>query len=130
MVIVVAGFESDLQIVERMVSEQSVFPLPGMCFNIKNFFRIVLTVPRINMVEACARIAEFCNTHYVQPTSNNKHLRTITESSDVSDMTLSSNSSSAVASVVNSSDEMEEEDEALFSPKIKEITAAAAKIKV
>ena len=59
-----SGFESDLQIVEGMVREQSVFPLPGMCFNIKNFFRIVLTVPKNNMVEACDRIAEFCAQHY------------------------------------------------------------------
>ena len=67
-----SGFESDLQMVEGMVREQSVFPLPGMCFNIKNFFRIVLTVPKSNMVEACDRIAEFCAQHY---TVRNKRVR-------------------------------------------------------
>ena len=51
-----SGFETDLQIVEAMVCEQSVFCLPGKCFNIKDFFRIVLTVPQEMLIEACNRI--------------------------------------------------------------------------
>ena len=57
-------FNNDLEIVEAMVTEQSVFCLPGKCFNIPNFFRIVLTVPGNLMAEACDRIAEFCEKHY------------------------------------------------------------------
>lgn len=57
-------FSNDLEIVEAMVTEQSVFCLPGKCFNIPNFFRIVLTVPGKLMAEACDRIAEFCEKHY------------------------------------------------------------------
>ena len=57
-------FSNDLEIVEAMVTEQSVFCLPGKCFNIPNFFRIVLTVPGNLMAEACDRIAEFCEKHY------------------------------------------------------------------
>ena len=57
-------FNNDLEIVEAMVTEQSVFCLPGKCFNIPNFFRIVLTVPGKLMTEACDRIAEFCENHY------------------------------------------------------------------
>jgi len=57
-------FNTDLEIVEAMVTEQSVFCLPGKCFNIPNFFRIVLTVPQKFMTEACDRIAEFCENHY------------------------------------------------------------------
>ena len=57
-------FSNDLEIVEAMVTEQSVFCLPGKCFNIPNFFRIVLTVPGKLMTEACDRIAEFCEKHY------------------------------------------------------------------
>lgn len=57
-------FNNDLEIVEAMVTEQSVFCLPGKCFNIPNFFRIVLTVPQKFMTEACDRIAEFCEEHY------------------------------------------------------------------
>merc|ERR1719154_993333 len=36
---------SDLQFVEKLVSEESVFCLPGRCFNYPNYIRIVLTVP-------------------------------------------------------------------------------------
>jgi len=57
-------FNNDLEIVEAMVTEQSVFCLPGKCFNIPNFFRIVLTVPEKLMTEACDRIADFCENHY------------------------------------------------------------------
>ena len=57
-------FNNDLEIVEAMVTEQSVFCLPGKCFNIPNFFRIVLTVPQKFMTEACDRITEFCEEHY------------------------------------------------------------------
>ena len=58
------SFANDLEIVEAMVTEQSVFCLPGKCFNIPNFFRIVLTVPYDLLIEACDRIAEFCRLHY------------------------------------------------------------------
>ena len=54
-----------LQIVESLVREESVFPLPGKCFNIPDYFRIVLTVPGALMAEACQRIAEFCDRHSV-----------------------------------------------------------------
>ena len=45
--------------------EESVFPLPGKCFNIPDYFRIVLTVPGDLMAEACQRIAQFCERHSV-----------------------------------------------------------------
>ena len=49
-------FDTDLQIVEAMVAEQSVFCLPGKCFNYPDYFRIVLTVPQEMLVEASKRI--------------------------------------------------------------------------
>ena len=48
-------FDSDLQFVERLVAEQSVFCLPGKCFNYPNYVRIVLTVPSVVLSEACDR---------------------------------------------------------------------------
>jgi len=67
-------FETDLQFVEKLVSEQSVFCLPGKCFNYPNYFRIVLTVPDALMVEACDRIHAFCNEHLImQPPSSLVH---------------------------------------------------------
>jgi hypothetical protein len=34
------------------------------CFNIKNFFRIVLTVPEETMKVACQRMTSFCIAHH------------------------------------------------------------------
>ena len=58
------SFDNDLDIVEALVTEQSVFCLPGKCFNIPNFFRIVLTVPQEMLIEACNRMMEFCKKYY------------------------------------------------------------------
>ena len=60
-------FRSDLEFVERLVCEQSVFCLPGKCFNYPNYFRIVLTVPQVLLSEACDRMLEYCSQHLVCP---------------------------------------------------------------
>lgn len=57
-------YENELDFVQDLVKEQSVFCLPGQCFDYPNFIRIVLTVPQEMIVEACHRIAEFCAEHY------------------------------------------------------------------
>ena len=54
---------NDVAIVEGLVKEQSVFCLPGKCFNVNDFFRIVLTVPRDMLETACQRIAQFATDH-------------------------------------------------------------------
>lgn len=68
-------FETDLQFVERLVAEQSVFCLPGQCFNYGSdgnyaYFRIVLTVPYELMREALNRIGNFCKLHYAYQNGN------------------------------------------------------------
>lgn len=60
-------FKSDLEFVERMVGEESVFCLPGKCFNYPNYFRIVLTVPSVLLMEACDRMMDFCSRHLRVP---------------------------------------------------------------
>lgn len=57
-------YPDDLEFVQDLVREQSVFCLPGKCFNIENYMRIVLTVPEEMIIEACNRIKEFCEKHY------------------------------------------------------------------
>ncbi|XP_020819403.1 tyrosine aminotransferase [Phascolarctos cinereus] len=57
-------FENDVEFSERLIEEQSVFCLPGKCFEYPNFFRVVITVPKVMMLEACSRIQEFCEKHY------------------------------------------------------------------
>ncbi|EPY81976.1 tyrosine aminotransferase [Camelus ferus] len=57
-------FENDVAFTERLVAEQSVQCLPATCFEYPNFFRVVITVPEVMMLEACSRIQEFCEQHY------------------------------------------------------------------
>jgi len=59
------GITSDLDFVEKLMNEESVFLLPGVIFDIKNFVRIVLTVPRDIMEEACKRITKFCSKYSI-----------------------------------------------------------------
>ncbi|XP_036318403.1 tyrosine aminotransferase [Rhagoletis pomonella] len=67
------GIKNDTHFVQELVNEQSVFCLPGSCFDCPNFVRIVLTVPGDLMNEACMRIAEFCESHYRNDDSINEN---------------------------------------------------------
>lgn len=60
------SFESDLKMMEALVSEESVFALPGQCFDYPNYMRLVLTLPKELTTEACDRIAHFCTKHFVE----------------------------------------------------------------
>lgn len=62
-------FNSDVELTEKMVTEQSVFCLPATCFQYPGYFRIVLTVPTEKVDEACDRIEQFCKDHY-RPKAN------------------------------------------------------------
>ena len=50
----------DVEFSTLLLQEQSVFVLPGQCFQIPNFFRIVITPPPEKLLEACKRIKHFC----------------------------------------------------------------------
>ncbi|XP_023931834.1 tyrosine aminotransferase [Lingula anatina] len=65
------GITDDMAFAEMMVTEQSVFCLPGKCFQYPNYFRVVLSVPEEQMVTACQRIKDFCKDHYKGPSENN-----------------------------------------------------------
>lgn len=43
-------------------------------FEYPNFFRIVVTVPEELMLEACARIREFCQCHYRPPSCDSNDI--------------------------------------------------------
>ncbi|XP_034651684.1 tyrosine aminotransferase [Drosophila subobscura] len=64
------AFKDDTHFVQELVNEQSVFCLPGSCFEYPGYVRIVLTVPLAMIEEACARIAEFCDRHYKKDSSH------------------------------------------------------------
>lgn len=62
--------QSDLLFVEMLLSEESVFVLPGKIFNVDNFIRIVLTLPTELLIEACNRLTKFCLAHSNGQVSN------------------------------------------------------------
>jgi len=55
---------SDRAFCEMLVTEQSVFCLPGAVFDAPDYFRIVTTVPGDNMAIAMDRITKFCKDHH------------------------------------------------------------------
>lgn len=67
-------FNDDVTFIQELVNEQSVFCLPGSCFEYPNFMRIVLTVPRDLLQDACDRIADFCEMHYKLHDDDNNYL--------------------------------------------------------
>lgn len=52
-----------MDFVQKLICEQSVFVLPGKCFNLPNYFRVVFTAPQDKLTEAYDRIAVFCREH-------------------------------------------------------------------
>lgn len=83
-------FRHDMDFVEKLVSEQSVMCLPGMCFDYPNYVRFVLTIPEAELQEACKRIAEFCNAHYCVSYTNNASMSDA-ESCSNNDIVVTSN---------------------------------------
>jgi len=123
-------FENDLQIVESLVREESVFPLPGKCFNIPDYFRIVLTVPGDLMAEACDRIKQFCDRHSVYDLASRREvpdkvkpafrLRLLTTESTAScDSGRPSSSSSEPSSSSSEEESDEPQQKSTFSVKPK-----------
>lgn len=54
----------DLTFSKLLLKEESVFVLPGQCFRMKNFFRIVLCPPLPKLQEAYDRLESFCARRY------------------------------------------------------------------
>ncbi|XP_076269532.1 tyrosine aminotransferase-like [Rhynchophorus ferrugineus] len=59
-------FKDDIDLIKRLMEEESIFCLPGECFGIPSFARIVITPPIEVIEEACKRINQFCNRYYVE----------------------------------------------------------------
>jgi tyrosine aminotransferase len=54
------GFEDDLAFTKALRMEESVFVLPGACFQAPNFVRMVFCAPPHILREASSRIKDFC----------------------------------------------------------------------
>eukprot|EP00999_Lentomonas_sp_LEN2_P002718 NODE_591_length_1341_cov_89.591433_g552_i0.p1 GENE.NODE_591_length_1341_cov_89.591433_g552_i0~~NODE_591_length_1341_cov_89.591433_g552_i0.p1 ORF type:complete len:411 (-),score=82.04 NODE_591_length_1341_cov_89.591433_g552_i0:60-1292(-) len=54
---------NDADFCEKLVAEESVFCLPGQCFQFPNYFRIVFTPPMDQLEIAYERLQNFCVAH-------------------------------------------------------------------
>jgi tyrosine aminotransferase len=54
---------SDIIFANMLLCEENVFVLPGQCFGMVGFIRIVICMPKEILVEAFQRIALFCERH-------------------------------------------------------------------
>ncbi|EGD81724.1 tyrosine aminotransferase [Salpingoeca rosetta] len=55
--------KDDRDFTQKLITEQSVFCLPASVFGSPNFFRIVTTIPKAQMMTAMERIIEFAKAH-------------------------------------------------------------------
>ena len=58
------SIKTDLEFVQLLIREKSVFCLPASVFECPDYFRIVLTMQKDKIMEACNRIADFIYDHY------------------------------------------------------------------
>ncbi|XP_071958696.1 tyrosine aminotransferase-like [Antedon mediterranea] len=58
------NIKDDMDFVQKLMEEESVFCLPGKCFEYPNYMRVVLSIPKEKTQEAITRIEEFCKRHY------------------------------------------------------------------
>ncbi|KAF7632842.1 Aminotran_1_2 domain-containing protein [Meloidogyne graminicola] len=56
-------FGDETQFVRGLISEESVYCLPGSAFSLQNWFRLVLAFPNETTEDACERIVAYCNRH-------------------------------------------------------------------
>ncbi|XP_018330817.1 tyrosine aminotransferase [Agrilus planipennis] len=59
-------FSTGLELMQKMMEEQSVFCLPGDAFGIPGYMRLVITIPKELIEEACKRITEFCGKYFME----------------------------------------------------------------
>ncbi|KAL4114962.1 hypothetical protein PRIC2_013858 [Phytophthora ramorum] len=60
---VLTKITDDFDFTQKLLDEESVFVLPGQCFGMTNYFRIVFSAPQEVLTQAYSRLAEFCLRH-------------------------------------------------------------------
>eukprot|EP00922_Rhytidocystis_sp_ex-Travisia-forbesii_P070267 GHVS01104993.1.p1 GENE.GHVS01104993.1~~GHVS01104993.1.p1 ORF type:complete len:481 (-),score=73.01 GHVS01104993.1:221-1663(-) len=56
------GFESDVDFAAKLLEEEGLFVLPGQCFRLPGFIRLVITSPIDKLIEAMSRLRQFCES--------------------------------------------------------------------
>ncbi|OWZ14532.1 Tyrosine aminotransferase [Phytophthora megakarya] len=60
---ILTKIKDDFDLTQKLLDEESVFVLPGQCFGMTNYFRIVFSAPHEILADAYNRLAEFCSRH-------------------------------------------------------------------
>ncbi|KAE8912812.1 Tyrosine aminotransferase [Phytophthora fragariae] len=60
---VLTKIKDDFDLTQKLLDEESVFVLPGQCFGMTNYFRIVFSAPHDVLADAYTRLADFCHRH-------------------------------------------------------------------
>ncbi|RLN53688.1 hypothetical protein BBJ29_001335 [Phytophthora kernoviae] len=60
---VMTKIKDDFDFTQKLLDEESVFVLPGQCFGMTNYFRIVFSAPHEVLEDAYTRLAHFCHRH-------------------------------------------------------------------
>ena len=64
---VLTDIRDDADFTDKLLSEEAVFVLPGQCFGVTHFFRVVFSGPRDKLADAFDRIEGFCKRHALPP---------------------------------------------------------------
>lgn len=57
----------DAEFARKLLEEENLFILPGQCFNMANFVRLVICPPEETIREAFERFSIFCERHRKKP---------------------------------------------------------------
>lgn len=61
------AIDDDASFATQLLTEQNLFVLPGQCFGMKNYIRLVTCCPQEIIQEAFERLVAFCIAHRVSP---------------------------------------------------------------
>ncbi|CAE7846145.1 tat [Symbiodinium microadriaticum] len=57
------GFTDDTDFSSKLLKEENVFVLPGQCFSMPSYFRLVTCAPPHILQQAIVRASDFCSRH-------------------------------------------------------------------
>ncbi|CAI5736715.1 unnamed protein product [Hyaloperonospora brassicae] len=60
---ILTTIKDDLDFTQKLLDEESVFVLPGQCFGMTGYFRIVFSAPHDVLADAYIRLEDFCRRH-------------------------------------------------------------------
>jgi tyrosine aminotransferase len=59
----VLDYDCDIKFSRALLQEQNIMVLPGQVFNVHGYFRLVITLPSKDLLEAAERLKQFCAAH-------------------------------------------------------------------